>query len=85
MDQPAFHNRSLTQTKADQGLGQDYDGRLWDVLWLAAFTIKLADPSTDTVNFTVALRETDDQSGGPQTTEFHISEPVVTIGFPEDF
>jgi type I site-specific restriction endonuclease len=31
----ALHSR-LTPTKADQGLGQDYDGRLWDVLWLAS-------------------------------------------------
>ena len=89
----ALENR-LTPTRADQGLGQDYDGRLWDVLWLAAFTIKLADPSKDTVNFTVPLQETDAKSGGPQTTELHIravcgpgdeGEQVVTIGFPEDF
>jgi hypothetical protein len=89
----ALENR-LTITRADQGLGQDYDGRLWDVLWLAAFTIKLADRGTDTLNFTVAQQETDAKSGGPQTTELHIravrgpgddGEPVVTIGFPEDF
>ena len=84
----------LTPNRADQGLGQDYEGRLWDVLWLAAFTIKLADPSTDTVTFTVAPQEADAKSGGPRTTELHIravcgpgdeGEPVVTIGFPEDF
>jgi hypothetical protein len=89
----ALHSR-LTPTKADQGLGQDHDGRLWDVLWLAAFIIKLADGSMDTVTFTVALQETDAKSGGPQTTELHIravcgpgddGEPVMTIGFPEDF
>jgi hypothetical protein len=84
----------LTPTKADQGLGQDYDGRLWDVLWLAVFTIKLADRGTDTVNFTVALQEADTKSGEPKMSELHIravcgpgdeGEPVVTIGFPEDF
>ena len=89
----ALENR-LTPTRADQGLGQDYNGRLWDVLWLAAFTIKLADRGTDTVNFTVTLQEADARSGGPQTTELHIravcgpgdeGEPVITIGFPEDF
>jgi hypothetical protein len=89
----ALENR-LTPTWADQGLGQEYEGRLWDVLWLAAFTIKLADRGTDTVNFTVALQEADAKSGGPQTTELHIravcgpgdeGEPVITIGFPEDF
>ncbi len=89
----ALENR-LTPTRADQGLGQDYDGCLWGVLWLAAFTIKLADRGTDTLNFTVALQETDAKSGGPQTTELYIravcgpgdeGEPVMTIGFPEDF
>jgi hypothetical protein len=58
----ALENR-LTPPLADQGLGQDYDGRLWDMLWLAAFTIKLADPSTDTVNFPVALQEAEAKSG----------------------
>ena len=89
----ALENR-LSPTRVDQNLGQDYDGRLWDVLWLAAFTIKLADRGTDTVNFTVALQETDTKSRQPQTIELHIravcgpgddGEPVVTIGFPEDF
>jgi hypothetical protein len=89
----ALENR-LTPTRADQDLGQDYEGRLWDVLWLAAFTIKLADRGSDTVNFTVALQEADAKSGRPQTTELHIravcgpgdeGEPVITIGFPEDF
>jgi hypothetical protein len=94
MDQPALHTRRLSPTRADQGLDQEYEGRLWDVLWLAAFTIKLAESSTDTVNFTVALQEADAKSDEPQTTELHIravcgpgdeGEPVVTIGFPEDF
>jgi len=89
----ALHNR-LTPSNADQSLGQDYDGRLWDVLWLAAFTIQLADRGTDTVNFTVALQEVDARSGQPKMTDLHIravcgpgddGEPVVTIGFPEDF
>ena len=89
----ALHSR-LTPTKADQGLGQDYEGRLWDVLWLAAFTIKLADRGTDTVTFTVALQEVEAKSGQPQNTDLRLravcgpgdeGEPVVTIGFPEDF
>lgn len=89
----ALENR-LTPNRADQGLGQDYDGRLWDVLWLAAFTIKLADRSTDTVTFTIALQEADAQSGRLQNIDLRLravcsssdeDEPVVTIGFPEDF
>lgn len=89
----ALHNR-LTPTKADTSLGQDYDGRLWDVLWLAAFTIKLADRGTDTVTFTVVLQEVEARSGQPQNIDLRLravcgpgdeGEPVITIGFPEDF
>jgi hypothetical protein len=89
----ALHNR-LTPTKADTGIGQDYDGRLWDVLWIAAFTIKLADRGTDTVTFTIALQEVDAKNGQPQNIDLRLraiwgpgdeEEPVITIGFPEDF
>jgi hypothetical protein len=104
-----LHNR-LTPTKADQAIGQDYDGRLWDALWLAAFTIKLEDPSAslpglaaragragsgmDTVSFTVELQEVDVKSGQPKKVNLRLravcglgdeGDPVVTIGFPEDF
>ena len=89
----ALHNR-LTPTRADQALGQDFDGRLWDVLWLAAFTSKLAVRGTDTVNFTVVLQEAEARSGQQQNTDLRLravcgsgdeGEPVITIGFPEDF
>ena len=89
----ALHNR-LTPTKADASLGQDYDGRLWNVLWLAAFTIKLADPGTDTVTFTVTQQEVEPKSGQPHGVDIRLravcgpgdeGEPVVTIGFREDF
>jgi len=43
----ALQNR-LTPTKNEAVFGQDYDSRLWNVLWVAAFTIKLADRGTDT-------------------------------------
>ena len=84
----------LTPTRADQSLGQDYEGRLWDVLWLAAFTGRLADRGEDTMNFTVVLQEVNAQSGKPQNTDLRLwavcgpgdnAEPVVTIGFPADF
>jgi hypothetical protein len=84
----------LTPTKAAAAIGQEYNGRLWDVLWLAAFTIKLADRGTDTVTFTVALQEVEARSGQPQNTDLRLravcgpgdeGEPVITIGFPEDF
>ena len=89
----ALHNH-LTPTKADTAIGQDYDGRLWDVLWLAAFTIKLADRGTDTVTFTVVQQEVEAKSGQPQKVDLRLravcgpgdeGEAVVTIGFREDF
>ena len=89
----ALHNR-LTPTKVDASLGQDYDGRLWNVLWLAAFTIKLADPGTDTVAFTVTQQEVEPKSGQPHGVDIRLRavcspgdeyEPVITIGFPDDF
>ena len=89
----ALHNR-LTPSKADADLGQDYNGRLWDVLWVAAFTIKLADSGTDIVTFTIALQEAGAKSGQPQNTDLRLraiygsgdeGEPVITIGLPEDF
>jgi hypothetical protein len=89
----ALHNR-LTPTKADASLGQDYDGRLWDVLWLAAFRIKLADGGTDTITFTVVLQEVEVKNGQLQKVDLRLQaacgpgdegKPVVTIGFREDF
>jgi hypothetical protein len=89
----ALHNQ-LIPTKANAGIGQAYDGRLWDVLWLAAFTIKLADRGTDTVTFTVVLQEVEAKSGQAQKVDLRLrvvcgpgdeGEPVITIGFPEDF
>ncbi len=89
----ALHSR-LSPTKADAAIGQDYDGRLWDVLWLAVFTIKLTDPGTDTVTFTATLQEVEAKNGQPENTDLRLravcspgdeGEPVVTIGFPEDF
>ena len=89
----ALHNR-LTPTKADAAIGQDYDGQLWDVLWLAAFKIKLADRGTDIVTFTVVQQEVEAKCGQPQKVDLRLravcgpsdeGKPVVTIGFWEDF
>jgi hypothetical protein len=89
----ALHNR-LTPTKADASIGQTYDSRLWDVLWLAAFTIKLADRGTDTVTFTVVQQEVETKSGQPQKVDLRLravcgpgdeDKPIITVGFPEDF
>jgi hypothetical protein len=89
----ALHNR-LTPSKADAVLGQDYDGRLWDVLWLAVFTIKLADRGTNTVTFTLVQEEVAAKNGQSQKVELRLradcdagdeGKSAVTIGFSEDF
>lgn len=89
----ALHNR-LTPTKADVAIGQDYDVRLWDVLWLAAFTIKLADRGTDIMTFTVVQQEVEAKNGQPEKVNIRLravcgpgdeGELVFTIGFPNDF
>ena len=89
----ALHNR-LTPTKAEADLGQDYDGRLWDVLWLAAFTNQLADRGTEVVTFTIVQQEVEAKSGQLHKVDLRLravcnpgdeGKPVVTIGFLEDF
>ena len=95
----ALQNR-LTPTKNEAVFGQDYDSRLLNVLWVAAFTIKLADRGTNTVTFTVVQQEVDAKSGQPQNVELRLravcgsgnedkpfKAPLkgVTIGFLENF
>ena len=90
----------LTTTKAEAATGQDYDSRLWDMLWVAAFTIKLADRGTETVTFAVVQPEVEPKSGQPQNVEFRLQAAYgpgnedkpfngpfkgVTIGFLENF
>jgi hypothetical protein len=74
--------------------GQDYDARLWDVLWVAALNVRLNDRGTDTVRFTASQQETDPKTGQLQPTDLRLmavcgpgdeGEPVITIGFPQDF
>jgi hypothetical protein len=67
----ALQNR-LTPTKNEAVFGQDYDSRLWNVLWVAAFSIKLADPGIDTVTFTVVQQEVDAKSGQLQNFELRL-------------
>ena len=67
----ALQNR-LTPTKNEAVFGQDYDSRLWNVLWVAAFSIKLADPGIDTVTFTVAQQEVEAKSGQLQNVELRL-------------
>ncbi len=74
--------------------GQDHNGRLWDALWVAALSVRLKGRDTDTVPFTVAQQEIDPKDGKLHNVELRLwavcgpgdeGEPVITIGFPQDF
>ena len=87
----ALHER-LRPSQHD--IGQDYDGRLWDVLWIAALRIRLNNDETDSIRFTVIQQEADPITGDLHNVNLRLlalcgpgdeGEPVITIGFPQDF
>lgn len=89
----ALHER-LTPSRAEQALGQSLEARLWDVLWVASLAARLAPDGSDWLTFRVSLAEVDPASGDLRQTDLRLrahcgpgdrGEPVVTIGFPEDF
>ncbi|MDI6696232.1 MAG: DNA repair protein RadC [Anaerolineales bacterium] len=84
----------ITPNEREKALGQSYDGRLWDVVFLASFTARRLSMA-DRGSFDVSLFEADDAP--PHRTHRRTlslwmvvgpgdqGEPVITIGFPEDF
>ncbi len=73
---------------------QDYDARLWDMLWVAALNTRLTHYETDTVRFTFTQQEIDPKTGQLQNVDLRLravcgpgdeGESVITIGFPQDF
>jgi hypothetical protein len=84
----------LTTNEREQSLGQSYDGRLWDVLFLASFAARRLGQA-DRGSFEISLFEA--EAAPPHRTHRHTlylwmvvgpgdqGEPVITIGFPEDF
>jgi hypothetical protein len=87
---PTVVTQALEATLRDipEGSGQDYTGRLWDVLFLAHVTARQA-PATDRVGFEVII-STPGDAGSLHKLLLHIGpgdtpEPVLTIGYPSDF
>jgi hypothetical protein len=84
----------LTPHEREKALGQSYDGRLWDVLFLASLSGRKVG-SSDRANFQVSLFEADDvPPHHPHRRTLCLwvvvgpgddGEMVITIGFPEDF
>jgi len=84
----------ITPSEQEQALGQSYEGRLWDVVFLASFAARQAG-MPDRCSFEVGLFEAE---AAPPHRTHHATlslwmvvgpgdqgEPVITIGFPEDF
>ncbi len=84
----------ITPNMREKALGQSYEGRLWDVVFLASFTARRVSLA-DRVSFDVSLFEADEAP--PHHTHRSTLSlwmivgpgdqggPVITIGFPEDF
>lgn len=84
----------ITPNEREKALGQSYEGRLWDVVFLASFAARRTG-QVDRCSFEVGLFEADEAP--PQRTHRRTlslwmvvgpgdqGEPVITIGFPEDF
>jgi hypothetical protein len=70
------------------------DDRLWKLLWLVVLHIRFMERNTDTIQFQVTLQEADPKTGEYRKVDLRLwavcgpgdqGEPVVTVGFPEDF
>ena len=83
----------LEPGEAEQALGQSYEGRLWDTLWMAWLSARRT--KGDRFIFQVILAEASaDAPDGlllPEVTLVAVcgpgdhGEPVITIGLPNDF
>jgi hypothetical protein len=77
-----------------EGQGQDEQGRLWDVLWMASVAARRSPARENLVAFTVSVVNGQRPDGSPyrrdHTLWLHVGpgdqgEPVLTIMFPEDY
>ena len=76
------------QTIPAKAQWQDWKGRLWDVIFLAAQAAKRARAGENQIEFQLHLSR--DRGGDIATLLAHVGpgdngEPVATIGFPSDF
>lgn len=83
----------LTPNARERAYGQSYAGRLWDVLFLAALTARRSIWGSQAV-FDVRMAVCPNNHGRLHRRSLHLwvvvgpgddHEPVVTIGFPQDF
>ena len=84
----------ITLNEREKALGQSYEGRLWDVVFLASFAARQTG-TQDRCSFEASLFEA--EAAPPHRTHRRTlslwmmvgpgdqGEPVITIGFPENF
>lgn len=76
--------------RVPEGLAdQDEAGRLWDLLWMLRVAIQQAASNTDSLHFTLAVKQF--ESAGPVPTSLKAlchpgdeGEPVITILLPDE-
>lgn len=82
----------LTPSDEEAALGQDFSGRLWDLLNILMYSAR-RNPNTDTIPFYFLMQEMSEKQRMRQI-QVHViaklhggdeGEPVVTIGYPSDF
>ncbi|HNB54755.1 MAG TPA: hypothetical protein PK530_22595 [Anaerolineales bacterium] len=87
----ALHHR-LTPNAYEQAVGQSYDGRLWDVLFMASVRARRLNGSEAQYTVLIADQVEDHKTMAQHTLNLYMNigpgdagEPVITIGFPADF
>ena len=84
---------ALQTNEREASSGQSYEGRLWDVLWLASLAARIANRD-NRAEFNVSLAVCPGNRGPIQRRNLNLwvhigpgdsGEPVITIGYPEDF
>jgi len=84
---------ALETNMRERSYGQSYEGRLWDVLFMASLAARRANWDSQTA-FSVSLEVCQGNRGRMRRSSLHLwlhigpgdaGEPVITIGFPEDF
>lgn len=89
----ALHAR-LEPDEDETSQGQSYTGRLHDVLWLAYLAARRSAPGAGRLAFQVVVAEKPPKGRDLKRNTLSLyatvdpgdaSEPVITIGFPDDF
>ena len=83
----------LNPGELDKANGQDFTGRLWDVLYMASLAAR-RNTNESRITFSVILYEVNEVTRRARQNYIELIldlgpgdnfEPVITIGFPEDY